>query len=110
MKEVRIIRDEIHPPIAADLLPTVQLFVGKPCGFSPKHAPNYHSDHLLCYFNIFAHCMKRKRGQRPLVFQARHPDIRDVSVGTILSSYQPVRVEHVSAAFNSPTDPLLILF
>lgn len=33
--------------------------------------------------------------------QARHPDILGVSVGAILSSYQRVRVEHVSVTFNS---------
>ena len=33
--------------------------------------------------------------------QVRHPDILGVSVGAILSSYQRVRVEHVSVTFNS---------
>lgn len=42
--------------------------------------------------------------------QACHPDIRGVSVGAILSSYQRVRVEHVSVASDAPTNPLLIHF
>lgn len=41
--------------------------------------------------------------------QSRHPDIQGVSVGAILSSYQRVRVEHVSVALCSPTNPFLIL-
>ena len=41
--------------------------------------------------------------------QAHHPDVQGVSVGAILSSYQRVRVEHVSVTPNSSVDPLLIL-
>ena len=41
--------------------------------------------------------------------QSRHPDIQGVSVGAILSSYQRIRVEHVSATFSSSMNSLLIL-
>lgn len=40
----------------------------------------------------------------------RHPDIQGVSVGAILSSYQRVRVEHVSVALNSPVNLRLTVF
>ena len=73
MKDVRIIRDETHPPIAADLLPTVQLFVGKPCGFPRKHAPNHHPERLFYHFNIFAHYMKWKRGSKTIGFPGMSP-------------------------------------
>ena len=46
----------------------------------------------------------------PTTPQERHPDIQGVSVGAILSSYQRVRVEHVSVTPNFATIPLLILF
>lgn len=47
---------------------------------------------------------------RLIIPQTRHSDIQGVSVGAILSSYQRVRVEHVSVTFNSLTSSLLILF
>ena len=42
--------------------------------------------------------------------QARHSDIQGVSVGAILSSYQRVRVEHVSVTMSLSTNLLLTLF
>jgi len=44
------------------------------------------------------------------ISQERHPDVQAVSVGAILSSYQRVRVEHVSVTPIFSMIPLLILF
>ena len=60
--------DETHPPTAAHLLLTVQLFMhyaGEPCRFSPKCESNHHSDYLLSYFiNTFTHHTRRRQGSK----------------------------------------------
>ena len=72
MKDVRIIRDETHPPIAADLLPTVQLFVGILCGFHPN-TPLIIIRTTYSTTSIFAHYMKWKRGSKTTGFPGTSP-------------------------------------
>lgn len=48
--------------------------------------------------------------QLTFITQSRYPDVQGVSVGAILSSYQRVRVEHVSVTSNFSTKSFLIPF